>query len=36
MANQPTAAQQMIGVFAPKLVELTDDVRWTTVSRPTN
>ncbi len=26
MANQPTAAQQMIGDFAPKLVELTDDV----------
>jgi 4-carboxymuconolactone decarboxylase len=26
MANEPTAAQQMIGGFAPKLVELTDDV----------
>jgi 4-carboxymuconolactone decarboxylase len=26
MANQPTAAQQMIGDFAPKLVELTDEV----------
>jgi 4-carboxymuconolactone decarboxylase len=26
MADQPTAAQQMIGDFAPKLVELTDEV----------
>ena len=26
MANQQTAARQMIGDFAPKLVELTDDV----------
>jgi 4-carboxymuconolactone decarboxylase len=26
MANQQTAAQQMIGDFAPKLVELTDEV----------
>ncbi|HZD00776.1 MAG TPA: carboxymuconolactone decarboxylase family protein [Actinomycetes bacterium] len=26
MASQPTAAQQMIGDFAPKLVELTDEV----------
>src|SRR6266508_3025570 len=26
MVNQPTAAQQMIGDFAPKLVELTDEV----------
>jgi 4-carboxymuconolactone decarboxylase len=26
MADQPTAAQQMIGDFAPKLVELTDTV----------
>jgi 4-carboxymuconolactone decarboxylase len=26
MADQPTAAKQMIGDFAPKLVELTDEV----------
>jgi 4-carboxymuconolactone decarboxylase len=26
MADQPSAAQQMIGDFAPKLVELTDHV----------
>jgi 4-carboxymuconolactone decarboxylase len=26
MADEPTAAQQMIGDFAPKLVELTDEV----------
>jgi alkylhydroperoxidase/carboxymuconolactone decarboxylase family protein YurZ len=26
MANQQTTAQQMIGDFAPKLVELTDEV----------
>jgi hypothetical protein len=26
MANQQTAAQRMIGDFAPKLVELTDEV----------
>jgi 4-carboxymuconolactone decarboxylase len=26
MANQQTAAQQMIGDFAPKLVEVTDEV----------
>jgi 4-carboxymuconolactone decarboxylase len=26
MTNEPTAAQKMIGDFAPKLVELTDEV----------
>ena len=26
MTDQPTPAQQLIGDFAPKLVELTDDV----------
>ena len=26
MPDQPTPAQQLIGDFAPKLVELTDDV----------
>lgn len=26
MTNEPTPAQQMLGDFAPKLVELTDDV----------